>query len=69
MFWNSGHAWSLCSYNKSYFNVKCVREPSSPCECYINDKGEKYQQETCQIIVDFELPSTDTQADKWCYSL
>ena len=34
-----------------------------------SDEEEKYQQETRQIIVDFELPSTDNQADKWWYSL
>ena len=33
-----------------------------------SDEEEKYQQETHQIIVDFELPSTDTRADKWWYS-
>ena len=38
--------------------------------CVISsDKKEKYQQETCQIVVDFELPSTDTQAEKWWCSL
>ena len=35
----------------------------------LSDEEEKYQQETRQIIVDFELPSTDNQADKWWYSL
>ena len=34
-----------------------------------SDEEEKHQQETRQIIVDFELPSTDNQADKWWYSL
>ena len=34
-----------------------------------SDEEEKYQQETHQIIVDFELPSTDYRADKWWYSL
>ena len=29
------------------------------------DKEEKYQQEICQIIVDTELPSTDTWVGKW----
>ena len=30
-----------------------------------SDEEEKYQQETCQVIVDFELPSTDNWSDKW----
>ena len=34
-----------------------------------SDEEEKYQQETRQIIVDLELPSTDNWADKWSYSL
>ena len=34
-----------------------------------SDEEEKYQQETRQIIVDFELPSTNYRADKWWYSL
>ena len=34
-----------------------------------SDEEEKYQQETRQIIVDFELPSTGNRADKWWYSL
>ena len=33
------------------------------------DKVEKYEQETLQIKVDFELPSTDCRADNWWYSL
>ena len=33
------------------------------------DEEEKYQQETRQIIVDFELPSTDNRVDKSWYSL
>ena len=33
-----------------------------------SDEEEKYQQEIRQIIVDFELSSTDTRADKCLYS-
>ena len=33
-----------------------------------SDEEEKYQQEIRQIIVDFELYSTDTRADKCWYS-